>query len=119
MLKRGEFVNRIAGSTAIVAAVPALLTSCEEVSMEPLAGSISVSGGKSSGNNDITVDFDDPNFVGLKDDGGFAYTGNIIVINTGNENFVALFKVCTHNGCAVSYNSGDNGLPFPCLGSLF
>ncbi|MBE0676498.1 MAG: Rieske (2Fe-2S) protein [Bacteroidales bacterium] len=51
--------------------------------------------------------------------GGFVTVSNIIVINTGSGNYTALSSVCTHEGCAVTYNSSANNLPCPCHGSVF
>lgn len=67
----------------------------------------------------ITVDLNDAAFASLKTVGGFAYKGDIIIIRTSDSVYIALSKVCTHQGCTVKYNSSSNNLPCPCHGSLY
>lgn len=105
-MKRREFIPRITGGAAIVAVSPVIMTSCEKEDVSP--------------DNDAgTIDLNDPNFINLKSDGGFAYKDDLIVINTGDENFIALSSICTHNACTVSYSTSSNNLPCPCHGSVF
>jgi len=108
-MKRREFIPRITGGAAIVAVSPVVMTSCEKENPEPDNRDDDIGG----------IDLDDPNFVGLKSDGGFAYKGPYIVINTGDENFIALSSSCTHNACRVNYSISSNNLPCPCHGSVF
>jgi cytochrome b6-f complex iron-sulfur subunit len=118
IMKRREFIPRMIGGSAIVAALPLVMTSCEEDDPDPIANG---NNGNNNGNGDdkTTIDLDDPNFVALNSDGGFAYKDSYIVINTGDENFVALSSRCTHSGCTVNYSAASNNLPCPCHGSLF
>ncbi|MBK6284285.1 MAG: Rieske (2Fe-2S) protein [Draconibacterium sp.] len=67
----------------------------------------------------ITVDLTDSAFAALNTVGGYAYKGDIIIIRSTDSVYVALSKVCTHQGCTVTYNSGNNNLPCPCHGSLY
>ncbi|HKJ79605.1 MAG TPA: ubiquinol-cytochrome c reductase iron-sulfur subunit, partial [Prolixibacteraceae bacterium] len=69
------------------------------------------------GNNDgLTVDL---NSLSLDSVGDFDYSGNIIIIRSGQNNYLALSKVCTHQGCTVAYNHSSGQLPCPCHGSVF
>jgi cytochrome b6-f complex iron-sulfur subunit len=72
-------------------------------------------------NGDITLDLDDATYADLKNDSGSIALSSdkIIVINTGNSNYVALSSTCTHQGCTVGYNASSNELPCPCHGSVF
>ncbi len=54
----------------------------------------------------------------LTNAGGYIYTKNLIVINTGNE-YVALSKRCTHHQCTVEYEAIFKELSCPCQGSAY
>jgi len=41
-----------------------------------------------------------------------------IVARDSSGNFVALYDVCPHAGCTISFN-GTNQFPCPCHGSIF
>ena len=43
---------------------------------------------------------------------------NIIVANTGNDNFIALSSICTHQGCTVGYDPGAANIKCPCRWSV-
>lgn len=116
-MKRREFIPRMIGGSAIVAAIPVVMTSCEEE--EPPVVEDNNNNTTDDDDNGLTVDLDDSNFVGLKENGGFAYIGTIIIINAGNEEFIALSSRCTHSGCTVNYSATQNNLPCPCHGSVF
>jgi cytochrome b6-f complex iron-sulfur subunit len=108
IMKRREFFPvAIIGSFAITS-MPLLVTSCQKDNVTP-----SIQGGE------ITIDLDNASYSSLKQDGGYIYTNNVIVINTGNENFVALSDICTHAGCTVNYSASSKDLYCPCHGSVF
>ena len=67
----------------------------------------------------ITVDLTDPAYANLKTVGGYSYKGDIIIIRSTETVYLALSKICTHQGCFVSYNSSSKDLPCPCHGSKF
>jgi cytochrome b6-f complex iron-sulfur subunit len=69
--------------------------------------------------NDITVDLNHADFVALKTVGGFAYKGDIIIVRSSESAYIALSKICTHQGCTVAFNSSGNDLVCPCHGSKF
>lgn len=111
-MERKEFIKKVIlrGSAATV--IPTLvLQSCEKKDDDdnPMNG------------DGIIIDLDDSTYSELKNDGGSVELSSeeIIVINTGNNNFVALSTVCTHQGCTVGYNAALNELPCPCHGSVF
>ena len=107
-MKRREFFPvAILGSFAVTS-LPVLMTSCQKDTVTP-----SIPGGE------ITIDLDSPTYSSLKNDGGYAYTNNVVIINTGNENFVALSDICTHAGCTLSYSAPNKDLYCPCHGSVY
>lgn len=67
----------------------------------------------------ITIDLDSSQYSALKTAGNSATYQEIIIANTGNEVFVALSSVCTHQGCTISYNHANTNFPCPCHGSVF
>lgn len=104
-MERKDFLQKFAVGGSILLTAPILFNACSEDDMEPA--------GKT------TIDLGNSSFAALQDIGGFAYSGDIIIIRTGESTYIALSKICTHQGCTVSYNSSTNQLPCPCHGSLY
>ena len=107
-MNRRELIRNIAAGTASVFIVPSVLTSCQEDQPEP----------ENPDANKLTIDLTNTNNSSLGSAGGSKVIENIIVINTG-DGFIALSSVCTHSGCQVSYDHGNENLPCPCHGSIF
>ena len=114
-MERKEFLRQLIIRGSAAALLPAvLIQSCEkddgtDPQNNPGTG------------NDITIDLASPANAVLLEDGGSVNFGdkNIIVINRGNDEYIALSTVCTHQGCTVGYNSVSKTLPCPCHGSVF
>ena len=111
-MNRRELIRNIAAGTATVFIVPSILSSCEKEDSDP-----------DNGNGDpqdttLTIDLTNSNNSSLADTGGFKVVDDVIIINTG-DGFIALSSLCTHQGCQVSYNHGNENLPCPCHGSVF
>ncbi len=110
-MERKEFLNKVVIGSSLMFSASFILNACsdeeDDFPTEP-------------GNEDkITVDLNNENFSALQTVGGFAYTGDIIVIRSGENSYLALSKICTHQSCTVSYNHSEESLPCPCHGSLF
>jgi cytochrome b6-f complex iron-sulfur subunit len=101
----------IGGTTLMI--LPLAFTSCEKESPDDGPGN----GGGSRGN--IEIDLTSSAYSSLNVTGGFVIVSSVIVVNTGNETFVALSAVCTHAGCIVTYNLAGNNFPCDCHGSLY
>jgi len=114
-MNRRKAISKITISATGMVVLPYTFVSCEKSDMDPANNA---NNGDANGNSN-EIDLSKPENSALNTTGGFLIFGNIIVINTGNNTFVALSKVCTHNGCNVTYNSSNNNLPCPCHGSLF
>jgi cytochrome b6-f complex iron-sulfur subunit len=110
-MNRRELIRSIAAGTVTLFVVPAAFTSCEKDSIDP-------DDNNNPGNTTLTIDLTAANYSNLGSAGGFVKVGDIIIINTGGE-FIALSNICTHQGCIVSYNAGNNNLPCPCHGSVY
>ncbi|HYW97448.1 MAG TPA: Rieske 2Fe-2S domain-containing protein [Bacteroidales bacterium] len=107
-MKRREFIPTAILSSVVITTLPVLASSCKKDNVTP-----SIQGGE------LTVDLSSPANSSLKQDGGYIYTNNIFVYNSGNENYLALSDICTHAGCSLNYNSGQEDLYCPCHGSVF
>lgn len=110
-MERKDFIKKFAVGGSILLAAPTFLASCSDGNDEII--------NNPPNSNDITIDLTKSEFDALDAVGGFAYSGNLIIIRTSNTEYTVLSKVCTHQGCTVSYNASSNQLPCPCHGSVF
>ena len=105
-MERKDFIKKFAFGGSILFVAPTLLQSCAIGDDEIFI-------------NDIVVDLTDPGFSALTSVGGFTYMKDLIIIRNGDNDYTVLSKVCTHQGCTVSYNPKTNQVPCPCHGSLY
>ena len=110
-MNRRELIRNIAAGTVTLFVVPAAFTSCEDDLPDP-------DDNNNPDNNTLTIDLTADKYSNLGSAGGFVKEGEIIIINTG-AGFIALSNICTHQGCTVSYDPGNNNLPCPCHGSVY
>lgn len=112
-MDRKEFFSKALISGSLLFLAPALLNSCSK-SEDPGTGT--TPGGTTG---EITIDLTSTDFNALKTVGGFAYSGNILIIRAGTSNYIALSKICTHQACTVAYNSSSDKIECPCHGSVY
>lgn len=112
IMDRKEFFTKILLGGTVLFVAPAVIESCSKSALPAPSGT-------SGSSNPQTIDLSSPTYSSLQTVGGYAYLGNIIVIRTGQSSYAALSKVCTHQGCTVTYNSSANEVSCPCHGSLF
>lgn len=110
-MDRKEFFSKALFGGAVLFVAPAFIESCTKSSLP------SPSGPNSSGQQ--TIDLNAAAYSSLQNVGGYVYFGNIIIIRTGTSSYVAMSKVCTHQGCTVTYNSSAKEVYCPCHGSVF
>jgi cytochrome b6-f complex iron-sulfur subunit len=103
-MERRKFCRNFTFSGSLLITVPVLFNACCDDLEEE---------------NVYTIDLSDPAYAALKTVGGFTYKEDIIIIRYSETEYLALSKVCTHQGCEVSYNSSGSYLPCPCHGSVF
>ena len=70
-------------------------------------------------NVNFTLDLTAPANAALKTNGGYLYSGGLIIARTVGGAFVALSQLCTHAGGTVQYVSGSNSFYCPNHGSSF
>lgn len=108
----GDFDRREFLSIATLAGVAAILAACGESTTGP--GTIT------PGPASIDVKLSD--FPSLGSVGGIAAVGTVLlspvaIVRTGQSSYLALSRVCTHQGCVISLAS--NGFTCPCHGSRY
>lgn len=105
-MNRKEFFSKIFFGGSVLLAAPAVISACSSATPADAAG-----------NN--VIDLNSSQFASLKTVGGFAYNGNVFIIRTSDTQYTALSRICTHQGCTVSYNSSDKQLVCPCHGARY
>jgi len=113
-MERKDFLQKFAIGGSILLTAPVLLNSCSD-------GTDDTMDDVDNGNDDdaVTIDLTSDDFSDLGTVGGYAYSGNIIIIRSGSDSYLAFSKICTHQQCTVTYNASENELPCPCHGSVF
>jgi cytochrome b6-f complex iron-sulfur subunit len=106
-MNRRELVQKIVLGGTVLIFVPSVIESCTKAPVTDPGGS------------KINLDLSLPDNSSLNTTGGSKIVQNIIVINTGSSNFVALSSICTHMGCTVGYDSGAGNIKCPCHGSVY
>lgn len=111
-MDRKEFFSKVLVGGGLLFFAPTILNSCSKAS-DPVPSS----GGLTNGS--LTLDLSASTNNALNTVGGFVYSGNIVIIRTSQSNYAALSRICTHQGCTVSYNSSAKKMICPCHGAQF
>lgn len=130
-LSRGQFLRQLGLSTGALMAFYCMgtgLTACSssddgDPTPNPGPGpgpgtSTAIKGTTSGANIDFTVDLTNADYSKLKTSGEFNYVANIIIVNNGGT-YMALSKVCTHEGSTIAYRPATNDFKCPNHGSEF
>lgn len=134
-MKRAEFLRSLSLGTTTLMAFYCMggLTACSTGEMDPLTSTTPTTptdGGNtgtgltgntstSSGTINFTVDLTHASYAKLKTAGSYAIIGDLIVAFSTASAYVALSKVCTHEGTTVQYRSGQNDIYCANHGSEF
>jgi cytochrome b6-f complex iron-sulfur subunit len=108
-MNRHDFLKSLGLSSAALLAL-STLPSCSKETSNPQP---------SPGGVDFTLDLSAPANASLAKNGGFVISGNVIVARTNTGELIALSKICTHDGCDVSFSSSNNNFVCPCHGAQF
>lgn len=108
----GDLDRRQFLSVATLAGVAAVLAACGD----------SATGPQPITPGPATIDVRLSDFPQLGAVGGIAAVGTVLlspvaIVRTGQASYLALSRVCTHQGCVI--NVGSNGFACPCHGSRY
>lgn len=114
---RKDFL-RTAGSTALFVMLGIGFTGCKNVtdSSDPIPGeSVKIEG------DTITIDLGIESVAGLRSQGGWLLVAqaNTLVVNVDGQNIRAFTSVCTHAGCATSWDFRNSEFICGCHSSRF
>ena len=131
-MKRGEFLRSLGLSTSTLMAFYCLgttMTACGSKNDDPNpnpdpdpnpgTGGNGISGTTTGTAINFTVDLTNSNNTQLKTNGGSIIAGSVLVARTTAGNYVALSKICTHEGNEVRYRSTSNDIFCQTHGSTF
>ena len=130
-LNRGQFLKSLGMSSKALMAfycIGAVSACSTDETVDPINGNNNgttgnadsgVSGNTSGATIDFTVDLSNSKNAKLLTSGEFAIYGNVLVANTGGNNFIAVSKVCTHQGTQLAYRKSEGDLFCNNHGSLF
>ncbi|HTH56501.1 MAG TPA: ubiquinol-cytochrome c reductase iron-sulfur subunit [Cyclobacteriaceae bacterium] len=67
----------------------------------------------------FTIDISDPRYSDLQTVGAVLLVNDVYIVCTAQSSYIALSRVCTHQGCTVSYNSTGKNFVCPCHGGVY
>jgi cytochrome b6-f complex iron-sulfur subunit len=112
-MERKEFIKKFAYGGSILLTAPAILSACSSNDDDYVPDD------PNEPNTDLTIDLTSSTYSDLGTIGGFVYAGNIMIFRTGENTYLALSKICTHQGCTVAYVHADGDVLCPCHSSRF
>lgn len=115
-MNRGEFLRGLGLSSAALMAFYCMgtLTACSNSNDDPTPSN---PGGNTK--VDFTLDLNAAASASLKTEGGFVTQNNVIVARVKGGNYVALSRICTHQGGEVAYQLATDRFSCPLHGSAF
>ena len=112
-MERLEFIKKFAYGGSILLTAPVILSACSSSDDD------FVPEDPNEPNNDFTIDLTSSTYEDLGTVGGYVYEGDIMIFRTGDNTYLALSKVCTHEGCTVAYSHSNGDVLCPCHSSRF
>lgn len=111
-MERRDFLSKVMVGGSILFATPMYLSSCSKSSDSGFTTT-------PTGSGNVTIDLTKSQFSNLGSVGGYVYYQNMIIVRTGDTQYVALSKICTHQGCTVGYDASHNQIACPCHGARY
>jgi cytochrome b6-f complex iron-sulfur subunit len=121
-INRAEFLRKLSLSGATLMAIYCMgteLSSCSKKSDPSPATPNTPNTPGTSTKIDFVLDLTSNDFKDLVDSGSFLIKDNIIIANSTSGKYVALSKVCTHEGTTIGYRKDNDDFRCPNHGSLF
>nr|WP_321356514.1 Rieske (2Fe-2S) protein [uncultured Draconibacterium sp.] len=115
-MERKEFIKKFAYSGSILLTVPVILSACSSSDDDFVPNDPN---NPNEPNTDVTIDLTSSTYEDLGTIGGYAYAGNIMIFRTSENTYLALSKICTHQGCTVAYVHTDGDVLCPCHSSRY
>jgi len=113
-MTRKDFITKV-GIGGFVA-----LTAClQACSSETATPSTNTNNTNTNSKIDFTLDLEAAANAALKTNGGFVYSGDIIVARTKDGLYVAVSKICTHEGTIIAFDVNSNIFRCPNHGATF
>jgi len=120
-MKRGEFLKSLGLSTSTLMAFYCLgttMTACGSSDEGPTpnpnpGGGNGITGTTTGGNINFTVDLTNSANTDLKTAGNAKIIGDVLVALPTTGSYVALSKICTHEGNPVGYRKAQNDIQCP------
>jgi len=105
-MKRRDFLKNTT-TVLSASALAQLLSECskEQVTAKPAAN--------------FSIDLSDPKYSDLQTVGGVVLVNSVYIVCTAQSAYIALSRVCTHQGCTVNYNSSGKNFVCPCHGGVY
>jgi cytochrome b6-f complex iron-sulfur subunit len=127
-MKRGEFLRSLGLSTSTLMAFYCLgttMTACGSSDDDPdptpnpggSGGGTGIAGTTTGSAINFTVDL--TKATDVKAAGGFRVIGDTIVAHTNSGAYIALSKICTHEGNTIGFRATENDFLCPIHGSQF
>lgn len=105
-MKRNDFIRNFTIGSTLFFVSPIVFQSCSKSDDLP--------------NPDgLIIDLTSQEFSTLLNVGGYTYKSGVIIIRSGESQYMAFSSRCTHEGCTVTYSHASGNLPCPCHGSVF
>lgn len=126
-MKRGEFVRSLGLSSAALMAFYCMgtLTSCSSSNdpaptTPPATTGLTGNAETAKGTINFTLDLTSNDYKPLKTSGEFVKVGDVLVANAKGGNYVAVQRLCTHQGLdGLSYRLGSDDIGCNVHGSVF
>ncbi|WP_319502381.1 Rieske (2Fe-2S) protein [uncultured Draconibacterium sp.] len=112
-MERKEFIKKFAYGGSILLTGPVILSACSSSDDDYVPDDPNEPG------SDLTIDLSSSTYADLGTVGGFVYAGNIMIFRTAESTYLALSKICTHQGCTVAYNHDATQVQCPCHNSHY